>query len=179
MRKVRHRWFGRSLLNDQRGLALVEMSLILSVLVLLICGSVDMAMCFARQLSVQQAAARTMEFAIAKGMQSTLASNIASDGASGAGVADANISVTSTSTSVATVSYGSIGVTSKVWLECGGTEQVGVDPYTGTCTTGNPARYASVTITDTYNWMFEAIVNSWNHSPFSIALKGYAEVRLQ
>ena len=51
--------------------------------------------------------------------------------------------------------------------------------FSGSCAGTSPSRFASVTITDTYNWMFEQIVPSWNNQPYSVPLKGYAEVRIQ
>lgn len=66
-------------------------------------------------------------------------------------------------------------VTADLWLECGGVRQ---PAYSGTCATGSPARYASVTIRDTYSWLFESIVTT-DVSPYTIPLKGYSEVRIQ
>ena len=137
---------------------MVEMAFILPVLVMLGCGAVDVATCYARQMQLQQAAARTMEFAIAGGFGRVTTDQITAEATSAAG-AGTNVAVTST-----------------MWLECDGVAQA-----TGTtsCASGSPSRFASITITDTYNWMFEALVDSWNHSPYSVQLKGYAEVRIQ
>lgn len=149
--------FLRRLARDQRGTSLVEMSFILPVLILLGCGATDLALCYAQGLKLQQAAARTMELAIAAGFKGSMTSTLQADGAAAAGVSTGNVTV-------------------DLWLECDGVRQ---SSYTGACTNSTPARFASVTITDTYNWMFEQIVPSWNHQPYSVPLRGYAEVRIQ
>lgn len=147
------------LLHDQRATSVIEMSFIIPVLVMLGCGATDLALCYARQLKLQQAAARAMEYAMATGYQDTLAASIKAEAATAAGL-------TATSTNPAVT----------VWLECNGVVQAaGVT----SCTGYSPSRFASVTITDTYNWMFEQLVPAWNSQPYSVPLKGYAAVRIQ
>jgi Flp pilus assembly protein TadG len=153
-----HRFLSR-LWHDRRGSSLIELSFILPVLIMLACGAIDLATCYARQLQVQQAAARTMEFAIASGYNSLTTSSLATEATSAAG------------TGV------NVAATGDIWLECDGVRQAG----TTTSCTGSavPARYAAVTITDTYQWMYEQLVPSWNNQPYSVNLRGYAEVRIQ
>lgn len=147
------------LLRDTRGTSLIEMGFIIPVLVLLGFGASDLAMCYARQLALQQAAARTMEYALASGFGNITSSQISSEGTTAAG----------TGTNVA--------VSSSIWLECDGVVQ---PTGTANCTgSTSPARFASITITDTYQWMVEQLVPSWNSQPYSVNLRGYAEVRIQ
>lgn len=148
--------FLRALLRDRSGTSLIELSLILPVLVILACGATDLAMCYARQLALQQAAARTMELALAAGVKNNLATLVQAEATAAAG--------------------GSAVATADTWLECDGVRQLN---YDGSCATTSPARFVSVTITETYNWMFEQIVPSWNRQPYSVPLRGYAEVRIQ
>ncbi|HET9628702.1 MAG TPA: TadE/TadG family type IV pilus assembly protein [Novosphingobium sp.] len=151
-----------ALWRDRSGNSIVEMSLILPVLVLLFCGAMDLGLAFLGQIRIQQAAARTMEMALAyKSPNVALSTTIIHDeGATAYGLPT-------------TDSAGQ--VTADLWLECSGVRQLS---YSGTCTTGTPARYASVTITDTYSWLFESIVTT-DITPYTIPLRGYAEVRIQ
>lgn len=143
--------------RDERGTSLIEMTFILPMLVMLGVGATDLAMCYARQLAVQQAASRTMEFAIAAGNQTNFAATLKAEGAAAANVAAANVTI-------------------DTWLECDGVRQADVN---GSCASSGPARFASITITDTYSWMFEQLVPSWNNAPYSVPLRGYAVVRIQ
>ena len=144
------------LLRDDRGTSIIELSFIIPVLVMLACGASDLAMCYARQLALQQAAARTMEYAIASGSKTGFSATLQTEATAAAG--------------------GSAVATVDTWLECGGVRQVN---FNDSCSGASPARFASVTITETYNWMFEQLVPSWNRQPYSVPLRGYAEVRIQ
>lgn len=143
--------------RDERGTSLIEMTFILPMLVMLGVGATDLAMCYARQLAVQQAASRTMEFAIAAGNKANFSATLKAEGATAANVAAANVTI-------------------DTWLECDGVRQTDVN---GSCASASPARFASITITDTYSWMFEQLVPSWNNAPYSVPLRGYAVVRIQ
>lgn len=147
----------RDLWADRRGTSLIELSFIIPMLLLLGCGATDLGLCYAQGLKLQQAAARTMELAIASGFKSSMTSVLQADGAAAAGVPSGNVTV-------------------DLWLECDGVRQT---DYNGACPGSSPSRFASVTITDTYNWMFEQIVPSWNNQPYSVPLRGYAVVRIQ
>lgn len=153
----RSREFLSGLLRDEQGTSLIEMSFILPVLIMLGCGAADLALCYARGLTLQQAAARSMEFAIAYGVKSQLSTKVQTEAASAAGVPSGNVAV-------------------DFWLECDGVRQL--DPN-GACSASTPARYISVTIRETHNWMFEKIVPSWNSAPYSVPLRGFARVRIQ
>lgn len=149
--------FLSSLRRDTRGTSVLEMTFIIPMLVLLGCGASDLAMCYARNLALQQAAARAMELAVASGVKTNLNTIIQSEAATAAGVATSQVTIDN-------------------WLECDGVRQT---DYTGSCSGSSPARFYSVTVTDTYNWMFEQVVPSWNKQPYSVNLRGFAAVRIQ
>jgi len=149
--------FLRRIARDERGTSLIELSFIIPVLILLGVGASDLALCYAQGLKLQQAAARTMELAIASGTNNISSSALQTEASTASGVSTSNITV-------------------DMWLECDGVRQTS---FSGSCAGTSPSRFASVTITDTYNWMFEQIVPSWNNQPYSVPLKGYAEVRIQ
>jgi Flp pilus assembly protein TadG len=161
------------LLRDERGTSVIELSFIIPVLIMLICGASDLAMCYARGLTIQQAAARTAELALASGAPSdpsVMATTLQNEAATAAGI-------TVSTTTDATNCQSSSNPCVKFWLECDGVVQLS---YTSTCTgSAVPGRFVSITLTDTYNWMFEQIVPSWNHQPYSVQLRGFSEVRLQ
>jgi Flp pilus assembly protein TadG len=143
--------------RDESGTSLIEMTFIIPMLVMLGVGATDLAMCYARNLALQQAAARTMEFAIAAGGQNVSATTLKAEGAAAAGVTADKVTI-------------------DTWLECDGVRQTS---FTGSCSSASPARFASITITDTYNWMYEQLVPSWNNAPYSVPVRGYAMVRIQ
>ena len=148
--------------RDSSGTSLVEMGLILPLLILLTCGAIDLGLAFLGQIRIQQAASRTMEMTLAyKSPTVALSTTVIHDeGATAYGIPTADTAGQ---------------VTADLWLECSGVRQTS---YTGSCTTGAPARYASVTIRDTYSWLFESIVTT-DITPDTIPLTGYAEVRIQ
>lgn len=155
------------LARDRSGNSIVEMSIVLPVLVLLVCGAIDLGLAFLGQIRVQQAASRTMEMALAyKVPNPQLSTTIIHDEAATA---------YGYSTTIGTDLTQSQAVVADMWLECGGVRSAN---YTDTCSTGAPARYASVTIKDTYAWLFESIVTT-DVTPYNIPLKGYAVVRIQ
>jgi Flp pilus assembly protein TadG len=159
----------RRLVAQRDGSSMIEMAFILPILVMLGCGAVDVASCYARQMALQQAAARTAEYAIASGFNGSTSSVLQNEAATAAGI---TVSTTQDTTNCLDSSNPCINL----WLECDGVAQAA---GTTSCASGSPSRFASVKITDTYNWMFEQLIDSWNHSPYSVTLKGYAEVRIQ
>lgn len=140
-----------ALLADETGASIIEFAVVAPVIALLSCLTADVAMGFARKLKCQQAADRAINYATMAGMNAT-ASQLQTEAANAAGVAATNVKVT-------------------FWLECDGVAQAS---YTATCTTGIPARYVSVAVTDSYRMIFGKLL-----SASAIALRGYAEVRLQ
>lgn len=165
--------FATRLFRDERGTSVIELSFIVPVLILLTCGASDLAFCYARGLVIQQAAARTAELALASGAPTdptTAVVTLQNEAATAAGM---TVSTTTDTTNCQSSQNPCV----KYWLECDGVVQ---SAYTSTCTgSAIPARFASVTITDTYNWMFEQIVPSWNNLPYSVNLRGYSVVRIQ
>ena len=146
----------RRLLRDEAGASLVELSLILPILVMLACGASDLALGYARKLALQQAAARTMEFAFVAGNNnSNLTTTLTAEAATAAGVPSNQVTV-------------------DLWLECAGVRQ---STYTGSCTGSAPARFVSVTINDNYTWLYQRLWGTdANSTPAPI--QGYAVVRL-
>lgn len=165
--------FAARLLRDERGTSVIELSFIIPVLILLICGASDLAFCYARGLAIQQAAARTAELALASGAPSdpsAMATTLQNEAATAAGI---TVSATADTTNC----QSSRNPCVKFWLECDGVVQLS---YTTTCAgAAVPGRFVSITLTDTYNWMFEQLVPSWNNQPYSVKLRGFSEVRLQ
>ena len=145
-RMSRHFW------HDDSGSSLIEAAFIIPVLCLLAFGAVDVAMGFAQKLRVQQAADRAVQFALNIGLTKATQSNIQTEAATSAGIDAAKVTV-------------------NFWLECN--KQVQSD-FNGTCASGIPARYLSVTIADSYAPTF------YQHfSDRTIALSGFAEGRIQ
>lgn len=150
----------RSLARDKRGSSLVEMALIAPMLILLATGSVDAGLGYAKKLKVQQAAARAMELATVSGLVNNLATTMQAEGAAAAGVASSNVTI-------------------DTWLECDGVRQSDVN---GVCAASAPARFVSVTITDTYSPLFGAFFSgsgAASANAISVPLRGYASARLQ
>jgi len=170
---IRPQTFLRDILRDQRGASVIELGFIIPMLILLVCGASDLAMCYARGLTIQQAAARTSELALANGAPTdpaTTATILQNEAATADGI---TVSTTTDTTNCQSSSNPCV----KYWLECDGVVQ---STYTTDCTgSAIPARFVSVTITDTYNWMFEAIVPAWNRQPYSVSLRGFSTVRIQ
>ncbi|MBA3055208.1 MAG: pilus assembly protein, partial [Sphingomonadales bacterium] len=125
-----------ALWHDRTGTSVIEMSIILPVLVVMVCGAADVGMAFLQQIRIQQAAARTMEMALAyRSPTATLSTTIIHDeGATGYGIPVADTSNQ---------------VVADMWLEGAGVRQTN---YTDVCATGSPARFASVAITDNHAW---------------------------
>lgn len=138
--------------RNENGSSLIETAFILPVLGLLALGAVDMAMGFAQKLRVQQAADRAVQFALNIGLTKATPSNIQTEAATSGGLDPQKVTV-------------------NFWLECN--KQVQSD-FNGTCESGIPARYLSVTIADAYAPTF------YKHfSDQTIALRGFAEGRIQ
>lgn len=144
------------LIADVRGSALMEMSFVAPVLVTLSFGTADIGFGFIQQLKVQQAAARAIELATASGLNDSLSTTIQAEAATAAGVPQSQVAV-------------------DMWLECDGVRQ---SDFNGICSTSSPARYASVTISDSYTTMFAPLF-SQNAGSTSIPLRGFAAVRVQ
>lgn len=149
----------RRLLAATEGTSLIETALVVPMLAVLVAGLSDTAMGFSKKLKVQQAAARTTEMATAAGLNGAAFQTLQAEAASAAAVPTGQ-------------------VTLDKWLECGGARQSSFD---GTCATGTlPARFVSITISDSYVPMFSAVLSGMRRSSNGkITLSGYSEVRVQ
>lgn len=140
-----------NLVADENGSAMIEFAVVGPVMALLACLTADVSMGFVRKLKDQQAADRAINYATTAGMNAT-SGQIQSEAATAADVPASSVKVT-------------------FWLECDGVVQ---SSYSGTCSSGIPARYVSVAITDSYTMIFGKLL-----ATSAIALRGYGEVRLQ
>lgn len=140
----------KDLLEDERGTSLIEFAVVGPVLIFLTCMTADMAMGFSQKLQDQQAADQAINFASKAGLSVASPLAIQREAATAAGLPADNVTVS-------------------MWVECDG--QIALS---GICPNGNPERYASVRIADSFRPMFAGIL------PVSaIAIGGYADVRLQ
>ncbi len=138
--------------HDIKGASVIETALIFPILSLLACGSGDVGLGFAEKMRAQQGADRAVQFALNAGLTTATQTNIQAEAATGAGVPTRNVTV-------------------NFWLECNKVVQAN---FNGTCASGLPARYVSVTVADSYQPRFTRLF-----SPNPIPLQGYAEGRVQ
>lgn len=118
-----------TLRRDNRGNLLVEAALFLPVALMLFAGLVDFSFAVTQKLRAQQAVARTLELIGNVPIASLNNTLLVTEAANAAGVPQSK-------------------VTARVWLECNGVVQSNL--Y-GTCaSSAGLARYASITIQDTY-----------------------------
>lgn len=150
--------FLRHLRRDCAGLALLEMAFVAPLLVLIVCGVADASLGFARKLVLQQAAARSVELALASGITNSTVTTLTNEAAAVAGVPTSAVTVTP-------------------WLECGGVLQSDINAI---CSGVSPARFISVRITDTYSSTFGSLLQTVGAGNWaSVGLAGYAAVRVQ
>ena len=144
----------RALVRDIRGNSVVEMALYTPVALLLFGGTVDFSRAVTQKLRAQQAVARTLEMAGNLPLAAMTPTTLRSEAAAAAGVPESK-------------------VTANVWLECGG-----VVSTTGSCGSSvGLARYASVSITDTYQLsMYQALIGAAASTP-SYMVKGQLRVQ--
>ncbi len=146
------------LARDRSGVALVELCFVAPMLVLMVCAVSDASIGFARRLQLQQAAGRAVEMSLASGLTSVTATNAQNEAASAGGVPTGQVAV-------------------DTWLECGGVRQTNISDV---CATGSPARFISVTVTDTYSSAFASMLSGVGAGNWaSVSLRGFAEVRVQ
>ena len=148
----------RSLARDRAGAAVIELCFVAPMLVVMICAVSDASIGFTRRLQLQQAAGRSVEMALAAGLTSATATNVQNEAASAGGVPTNQVAV-------------------DTWLECAGVRQTNISDI---CATGSPARFISVTITDTYSSAFGSMLQTLGAGNWgSVGLRGFAEVRVQ
>ncbi|HTH28555.1 MAG TPA: TadE/TadG family type IV pilus assembly protein [Sphingobium sp.] len=146
------------LLADRRGASVMETALIVPLLATMVAGASDVALGFSEKLKVQQAAARSIELATAGGLSSTAFTTLQYEAATAAGVP----------TSQVVVDY---------WLECDSVRQ---SNFNGTCSTGQTARFVSITVNGSYTPIFSFLLRApITDSNGQISLTGYASVRVQ
>ncbi|MDE2303610.1 MAG: pilus assembly protein [Sphingomonadales bacterium] len=142
----------RDLRRCNRGTSVIETAIIVPVLALLFGGGVDASLGFAQKYRDQQAADRAVQFAMDAGLSTATQTAVQAEATASSGLPTSDISV-------------------NFWLECNGVVQ---PSFSGTCATGLPARYLSVTVTDSYTPAFSRLLFSQ-----SIPLQGFAEGRVQ
>jgi Flp pilus assembly protein TadG len=151
--------------RDIRGAALIETAFLVPVLGVMACGVADMSLGFRQKLSAQQGADRAVQFALNAGMTTATPALIQGEAVAATGLPTGNVTVT-------------------LWLECNGVVTATYPgttsaPWPGTCTSGTPARYVSVTVTDTYTPKYASMLAMGAISMGPIALQGFAEGRIQ
>ncbi len=119
-------------LKDRRGTSIIELAIALPVVSVMLVGLVDVATCYSAQMSLQQAASRSLERLQVNGYETNFAF-LQAEAAAAAGVPESQVTVTT-------------------WLECGYSKQ----PATTTsCSDGEVAgKYVEVSIVSTYDPFF-------------------------
>ena len=150
--------FLRQLAGDCTGVSVIETALVAPIVLMLMAGTVDLAMGFALKVKTQQAAARAVEYATTTTLDSVSTTNVQSQAATGAGVPASQVTVSK-------------------WLECDGVTQSSFDL---SCDTGaQTARYLSVSISNTYHPTLAALVPSSVAIHGDVTFTGHSSVRLQ
>ena len=145
----------RRLLRCERGNSLVELAFIAPVLATFVIGTIDLSTAYSSELSLEQAAQRTVERVQANSYETTDKSNLEAEAIAAAG--------------------GGASATITAWLECNG-DGNRLDFDTGECNEGDPyARYVQLDMTRTFNPMFGKFFPGGG----SITLDATAGVRVQ
>ena len=141
--------------RDHRGASVIELALALPVLAIMLVGLVDMARCFSAQLTIQQAAARSLERVQVSNAALTTAF-IRTEAATAAGVPEAQVTVTT-------------------WLECNNEPQ----PATTTTCPGSSdtGRYVKVSIRSNYVPLFPFSPLGTRQANGNVLLTAAASVR--
>jgi Flp pilus assembly protein TadG len=118
--------------RDRRGASIIELALTLPFLSVMMVGLVDVASCYSAQMSIQQAAARSLERVQVNGSTTNFAF-VRTEAAAAAGVPESQVTV-------------------ETWLECENVRQAAtVLVCPGTQDAG---KYVKVTITSSYTPYF-------------------------
>jgi Flp pilus assembly protein TadG len=143
--------------KDERGVSMIEMALALPVLSLVLLGLVDVSSCYSAQMSLQQAAARSLE-RVQVAEERRDFSYVRTEAATAAGVPESQVTV-------------------DTWLECNDVRQTS---YDSSCTSAQrSARYIQVTITSAYSPVFIYSPLGVRQSDGKIALTASSAVRVQ
>ena len=150
----------RGLRRDRRGASILELGLVLPILMVVMLGLIDVASLFSARMSLQQAAARSLERAQVGNSRTDFAfvQTEATAAATAAGFSGAQVAV-------------------ETWLEC---DQVRQAPAATDCTTGQQrARYVQVTINSTYDSYFRYSPLGTRNSAGNVPITARSAVRYQ
>lgn len=141
--------------RDRRGASIIELALALPFLTIMLVGLVDMASCFSAQLSIQQAAARSLERVQVNGSTTNFAF-VRTEAATAAGVPESQVTV-------------------ETWLEC---ENVKQPATTTVCPgTADAGKYVKVTINANYVPFFPFSPLGVRQANGNVALSAASSVR--
>lgn len=147
----------RTLRQDDRGAAIIELALAAPVFAMMIIGMSDMARAYSMKLQLEQSSQRAIEKVMQGQANTTVVAALKTEAATTAGVPESQV----------TVDY---------WLECDGTRQ---GTYDSTCTTGQAMRrYMSVQISKIFTPMFKIRFGAARANGY-YTLYGKTSVRIQ
>ncbi|HEX5259016.1 MAG TPA: TadE/TadG family type IV pilus assembly protein [Sphingomicrobium sp.] len=154
----------RKLSRDQRGAAIIEMSLLLPVMGTLVIGVADISRAYSQKLLLEQAAYRAIEkvqqYQAQEDTYTTLQNEVVS-AATDAGFSDVTAA----------------NVTVDYWLECNGSRQA---TYDMECPTGQTqARWITVDVTHSFTPMFASSRWPGSNNDGTYTLRGRAGLRTQ
>jgi len=142
-------------LKDRRGTSIIELAVALPFVSVMLLGLVDVASCYSAQMSVQQAAARSLERVQVSGATSDF-SYVRTEAAAGAGVPESQVTIDS-------------------WLECDTVRQAAT---VQACTnTQVSAKYVKVTIVSEYAAFFAYSPLGTRNANGSVALAASTAMR--
>lgn len=146
---------GSRLRQDRRGASIIEMGLALPVLSVMLVGLVDVASAYSAHMTIQQAAARSLERVQVNGFANNF-SFVRAEAAAAAGVPVTQVAVTT-------------------WLECNNVRQ----PATTTLCTGGAVagKYVEVTVNSTYSPFFSISPLGARNANGDVALSATSAVR--
>lgn len=142
---------------DESGSSVIEMGLVAPFLAAMLIGMVDLSRAYSTKLQVEQAAQRTIEKIQVTSYQPTDNTTLQTEAAAAAGVAVANVTVSS-------------------WLQCNNSSTK--QSFTGSCSGSEPfARYVEIQITKAYTPLFAV---KWDRTASGIwTINGKAGIRVQ
>lgn len=145
----------RRIKRDRRGASVIELALALPVMSIMLFGLIDASSLFAAQLSIQQAAARSLERVQVTRSNTSFAA-IRTEAATAAGVPEAQVTITT-------------------WLECNNVQQAAT--VTSCSGTADAARYVRVAITKSYVPFFAYSPLGARQANGNVAMSAAASVR--
>lgn len=140
------------------GNVVIEAALFLPIALMLFGGLVDFSMAVTQKLRAQQAVARTLEMVSNVPMSSLSETLLRTEAANAAGIAQSK-------------------VTARVWLECNGVIQANL--YDSCASSAGLARYASITIQDTYQLELYALLARFGAARESLNYQVQGSLRIQ